>query len=109
MYPPHTGENMSRRLNDAERRLMNHVNMWGSAGYPIRKLGAGRWVWGTDDVKGPPTVFKTKTAAVESFKAWRDLMCEYLGEEAKERAIADLRARGWTEEEIQAACAREAA
>lgn len=92
-----------RRLTEAERDLMKHINMWGARGYPIRKLGANRWVWGTDYVKGPPTVFKTKRAAVESFEAWCRAMAEYLGEEAKERAIADLRAHGWTEEEIQAA------
>lgn len=93
---------MSRPVTEAERRLMQHVSMFGSDGYPVRKLGAARWVWGTDEVKGPPTVFKTKGAAVAHFETWMEVIREALGTEAKERAIAGLRARGWTEEEIQA-------
>lgn len=90
---------MDRTLTDAERQLMRHVMMWGSAGYPIRKLGA-KWMWGTDAVKGPPTMFKTKRAAIESFEAWRSEMRRLLGFEAREQMISDLKARGFSDEQI---------
>lgn len=92
---------MSRPITAAERRLFQHVTMFGSVGYPVRKLGRS-WVWGTDEVKGPPTVFKTKRAACLSFEAWLDVIREALGEEAQARAIAGLRERGFTEEQIEA-------
>lgn len=53
-----------RGIRLGEERLMNHVTMFGSDGYPIGKLGRG-WVWSWSTVTGPPVVFKTKKAAVE--------------------------------------------
>jgi len=60
---------------------MTHVSMWGSDGYPVRKLGRG-WTWGPwRSVKGPPTVFQTKRAAVASFEAFLGVLREALGSE----------------------------
>lgn len=53
-----------------EAALLYHVQRWGSAGYPVRKLGRG-WIVDTwRSVKGPPVVYKTKRAAVAQFEAW---------------------------------------
>ncbi len=85
-----------RGLSDDERALLNHWSRFGSDGYPIRKLGnSGRcWVWGPwRSVKGPPTTFKTKREAVASFEAFIDVLIEAKGEEAHERANAELRHR----------------
>ena len=77
---------MTRTLTEDERALMQHVTMWGSDGYPVRKLGR-KWIWGEwRSVKGPPTVFRTKRAAVESFERYLDFLRMILGEEAGERA-----------------------
>ena len=60
-----------RGISDNERQWLGHMTMWGSDGYPVRKVGRG-WIF--DDffgVKGTPTVYRTKrqaTAAVEAFE-----------------------------------------
>ena len=67
-------------LTDDEAALFYHVQLFGSDGYPVEKLGR-LWVvrdWRT--VKGPPTVFKTKGAAVAQFEAWEALALERLRE-----------------------------
>jgi hypothetical protein len=75
----------TRPITDDERQLMTHWGMWGSDGYPINKLKRG-WTWGPYlSVNGPPTVFKTKRAAVASFEAFIDILLEALGQEAKAR------------------------
>lgn len=66
-----------RGVTEAEHTLLNHVMMFGSAGYPLNKLKGG-WTWSTSEVPGPPTVFKTKRAAVESFKAFEDVLIDAL-------------------------------
>lgn len=72
--------NRKSLLSPEEQALLTHVTMFGSAGYPIRKLARGsRWVW--DDafgVKGTPTVYKTKRAAVAAFEVWCSLMRDKL-------------------------------
>lgn len=77
-----------RKVTEDERTLLNHVTMFGSDGYPVTKLGRV-WVWGTEAVKGPPTVFKTKREAVASFEAFLDVLRDALGEEARERALRE--------------------
>jgi hypothetical protein len=62
-----------RPITNDERDLLAHVTMFGSPGYPVRKCGRG-WIWGTDRVKGPPTVFKTKREAVASFEAFEKVL-----------------------------------
>ena len=65
-----------RGLTEGEVRLMTHVSRWGSDGYPITKYRNGKWAWGTDDVPGPPTVFKTKREAVASFEAFYGVLLD---------------------------------
>lgn len=46
------------------------------AGYPVRKLGRG-WTWGPwRTVNGPPTKFKTKREATESFERFYDILLD---------------------------------
>lgn len=50
-------------LSQAESDFLGHVMMFGSEGYPVRKVGrAWHWqdFWG---VKGAPTTYKTKRDA----------------------------------------------
>lgn len=77
----------TRKLTDGERRLMVHVAMWGSDGYPIERIGRS-WTWGTADVPGPPVVYRTKRACVEAFERYYDVLIALVGEEARERALA---------------------
>jgi len=74
--------------------------MFGSSAYPIKKLGKG-WIWETAKIEGPPKVFRTKKEATANFELFLEILNMALGHEAKERAIADRRARGYTEEQIQ--------
>lgn len=60
-------------LTDNERQLMAHVMRWGSAGYPVQRIGS-RWFWhDAFGVKGSPVAYRTKKAAVAAFDAWYDL------------------------------------
>jgi hypothetical protein len=65
-------------LTQAQSDILNHISMWGSDGYPVRKVRAGKWIiesffgW-----QAPPTVFKTKGAANAQFEACMDLLRDY--------------------------------
>lgn len=61
---------------DAERDFHGHMMMFGSAGYPIRKVGRV-WIW--EDfwgVKGSPTTYKTKKAASEAVERFIHVLCD---------------------------------
>lgn len=64
-------------LSQAEADWLQHMTMFGSAGYPVRKLRSGRWIveesWG---VKGPPTVFKTRREAVGFCSRFEDILID---------------------------------
>jgi len=64
-----------RGITEDESSLLTHVMMWGSAGYPVKKVGSG-WTWDYRSIKGPPVVFKTKRAAVKSFEAFEDILID---------------------------------
>lgn len=81
-------------LTEDERWLLNHVGMWGSAGYPIRALGKGRWTWGpVRSIRGVPTVFRTKRAAVESFETYYAMLRERHAHERRAAAEAEAATR----------------
>ena len=84
---------MTRVLLSNERELMAHITMWGSAAYPVRKLGRGWVVAKFFGVNGPPVVYRTKRAATAAFEAYLGILRDLLGEEAQARAVADLIAR----------------
>lgn len=63
-------------LTQAESDFLNHITMWGSAGYPIDKVKGG-WVWREAfGVKGAPTVYKTKKAAAKAIEAYCGILCD---------------------------------
>jgi hypothetical protein len=69
-----------RGLSDDERALLAHLSRFGSDGYPVRRLSRGGWTWGPwRSIQGPPTVFGTKRAAVESFEAYCDVLRDAAG------------------------------
>ena len=76
----HNAHHAGRGISEDERALLNHISRWGSDGYPVRKLGKGaHWVWGDFlSITGPPTVFKTKRAAVASLEAYLDVLRDAL-------------------------------
>lgn len=64
-----------RGVTDDERALLTQVRLFGSDGYPLVKFRRSRgWTWRFRTVTGPPTVFKTKHAAVASFEAFMDVL-----------------------------------
>jgi hypothetical protein len=79
---------MSRPISEDERALMTHVTMWGSDGYPVRKLGRG-WTWDYRSIKGPPIVYRTKRAAVTQLESFLTVLREAYAEEAYERAVQE--------------------
>jgi hypothetical protein len=64
-----------RGLTQDERDLLTHISMWGSAGYPVKKLGT-KWTWSYRSINGPPVLFKTKREAVASFEAFHQVLID---------------------------------
>lgn len=66
---------MYKTLNKAENDFLQHIGMWGSAAYPVRKTAGGKWLWHEFwGVKGAPVVYKTKKAAVEAIERYLDIL-----------------------------------
>lgn len=60
-------------LTDDEIALCYHVTRFGSAGYPVERVGR-RWHWRAwRSVKGAPVSYTTKRAAVAAFESWHTL------------------------------------
>lgn len=66
----------TRALTDRERRLITHVGMFGSDGYPVSKVGSKHWAY-----EGGPRVFPTKREAVAAFEAYFDVLLDLLAVE----------------------------
>lgn len=86
-------------LTDGEKRLMTHVSMFGSDGYPIRKLG-NRWIVDLEAYgRNHPGMFLTKRAAVKAFESFEETL--------RDRSAADaMRRAGATQDEIESAMIR---
>lgn len=68
-----------RGITDNEKELLGHISKWGSDGYPVRKVGAGKWIWFEFfGCKGAPTVYKTKREAFQAFEAYQDILLDAL-------------------------------
>ena len=59
-----------RGLTADERKLMTHMSMWGSDGYPLRKLGRGWIVQGVRGLGSFPKVYKTKKEAASMWERY---------------------------------------
>lgn len=59
-----------------ESDFLSHVQMWGSASYPVQKIGS-RWQWVEFwGIKGAPTTYKTKKAAVAAVEAYVNILLD---------------------------------
>lgn len=65
-----------RPLSEDERALVNHISMWGSTGYPVRKV-AKRWTWGFRSLEAP-LVHKTKREATTAFETFMEVLYDCL-------------------------------
>ena len=75
-----------RPVTEEEKRLLTHVSMFGSDGYPIQKLG-GKWQIDHSAIHHP-VLFKTKKEAVSAFEAFHDVLLEALAGAAYAKAVA---------------------
>ena len=81
-----------RPVTEDEDSLLTQISMFGSDGYPINRLGAGKWCWGPwRSVQGPPTVFKTKREAIASFERFQGVLLNAKGALAQQRALDERR------------------
>ena len=71
----HTLNMMYTNLTEDENALLTHISMWGSTGYPVRKLGRG-WTWEFRSIKSAPGVFTTKKDAIASFEAYHQMLID---------------------------------
>lgn len=63
-------------LTVPESDFLQHVTMFGSAGYPVQKVGR-RWLWVEFwGVKGAPTVYKTKRECVAAIERYLDILLD---------------------------------
>ena len=66
----------SDHRSEAEYRFQRHMTMWGSAGYPVRKVGRN-WQWvEAFGIAGAPTVYKTKREAFAAIGRYLDVLCD---------------------------------
>lgn len=80
-----------RPLTEDERALATHISMFGSAGYPVRKLGR-KWTWDYRSISAP-TLYATKRDATAAFERYMGVIRSCLGAAAYRRAIAEQEAR----------------
>ena len=67
---------VDNRLTDDERFVLDHVTMFGSAAYPVRKLGR-KWSWDRmRGVGGSPILYKTKREACAAFEVFYGLLLD---------------------------------
>ena len=64
-----------KHLSNNENDLLNRVNMWGSDGYPVYKIGS-KWSWSFRNIQGPPVLYRTKRGAVAAFEAYYDVLLD---------------------------------
>lgn len=74
-----------RPLTEDERALLTHVSMWGSTGYPVKKM-AGRWTW-TYRSLSAPQMYKTKREATERFETYMGVLRDCYSADAYRRAL----------------------
>lgn len=82
------------RLTDDERMVLTRNSRFGSASYPVRRLGRG-WTVDNPLLKGSP-IYPTKFAAI---RAWEIIIAKLIrmsGLEARDRVLAEEAARGAT-------------
>jgi hypothetical protein len=73
-----------RPLSEDDRALVTHITMWGSDGYPIRKVGS-RWDWSYRSLSAP-ILYRTKRDAVAAFETYMGVLRDCLASEAQGRA-----------------------
>lgn len=64
-----------RGLTDDEIQLMKHISMFGSTGYPVRKVGSKHWTWDFRSLNAP-VVWKTKREATGSFERYHAILLD---------------------------------
>ena len=78
-----------QHLTESERTALTHWSMWGSDGYPVRKLGRG---WTIDSTLAPFPIMRTKAEAVGRWETLIACLISLSGLEAQERSIRGERA-----------------
>lgn len=64
-------------LTVAESDWLQHVSMFGSAGYPVQKLAPHRWIWREMwGVNGAPTVYRTRRECVAAIERYHDFLLD---------------------------------
>lgn len=67
----------NNNLTANQNSFLTHMMMWGSAGYPVAKVGR-KWVWQDFyGIPGAPTTYRTKREAFAAVEAYVDLLIDY--------------------------------
>lgn len=70
----HPNATFSPNLNDGENHWLQHMTMWGSNGYPVRKVGS-RWYFERFyGVGGAPVADRTKKVATVRCEAFYSIL-----------------------------------
>ncbi len=79
---------MTNTLTEGQKFCLGHISMFGSAAYPIRKIGHKWFVMGIRGCGACPTAFNTKREAVSQFEKYYDLLLDYNAGRIKNPATA---------------------
>jgi hypothetical protein len=70
----HANATFSSNLTEGENQFFRHMCMWGSDGYPVRKLGRKWQFERAYGVGGTPVLYPTKTKAVVAVEAYLGIL-----------------------------------
>lgn len=95
----HSNATFSPALTENEASFMQHMSMFGSDGYPVRKLGRKWEFQRAFGVGGTPVLYKTKKDAFKAVEAFMDILRDKIAGRLKPSAgspAAQL-PEGWSE------------
>lgn len=72
----HANATFSNNLTEGENQFLQHMQRWGSRGYPVRKLGRKWQFERAFGVGGTPILYPTKTLAVKAVEAYVDILLD---------------------------------
>lgn len=79
------------RLTEDQDWILGHWSMFGSDGYPVRKIGRKWQVVGQRGHGAFPTVFNTKREAVAAWEGYIGILCDYLAGRIENPALRGLK------------------
>jgi hypothetical protein len=72
----HPNATFSNNLTEGENQFLQHMQRWGSEGYPVSKLGRKWQFERAFGAGGSPILYTTKTLAVKAVEAYVEILLD---------------------------------